>query len=256
MIYDIEFIPQALSDDYAQEAVILAHGCFDILHPGHIAHLKAARDLGTALFVGITSDKYVKEAKGSSRPIMTANARAEIIDSLGFVNGVIIVDDPTAVPLIHAMKPRFFVRGDDHREDNSKGSEAEIEACNQVGTRLKYTAHRLGSSSEYIERIRRPSPKVTLPDRWTGEMIINWIDVASLVTVTGVGESIQDKYTYVEPAGKSPKENTISYICRGEDVWMGGIMAVMNHLRESCTVNLNEEVITSSPVNKLSLIHI
>lgn len=94
--------------------IVLANGCFDLFHVGHIRYLAGAKMLGDILIVGINSDKQVKYLKGGNRPFMPENERAEIISALRFVDFVTIFDEPTVEELIRAIRPDFHAKGTDY----------------------------------------------------------------------------------------------------------------------------------------------
>ncbi len=92
--------------------VVMAHGTFDILHPGHVAHLEEARAMGDYLVVGVTEDKYVE--KGAGRPAVPALDRARAVAALRCVDTVHIDDHPTPEHMIGTWKPAIFVKGADY----------------------------------------------------------------------------------------------------------------------------------------------
>jgi rfaE bifunctional protein nucleotidyltransferase chain/domain len=108
--------------------VVFTNGCFDLLHPGHIHSLEAARSLGDVLIVGINSDESVHTLKGTGRPLIPAEERAEILASLECVDGVVIFDDLTPQKVIAALLPDILVKGSDWPEDQIVGRE-EVEAA-------------------------------------------------------------------------------------------------------------------------------
>lgn len=94
--------------------IVLANGCFDLIHVGHIRYLEAARALGDVLVVGINSDEQVKQLKGAARPLMPERERAEIIAALRFVDLVTIFAEPTVAELIRAIRPDIHAKGTDY----------------------------------------------------------------------------------------------------------------------------------------------
>lgn len=97
--------------------IVLANGCFDLLHVGHIRYLEAARRLGTVLVVGINSDEQVKKLKGANRPLMPEDERAEIVAALRFVDLVTVFNEPTVAELIRAIRPDVHAKGTDYTEE-------------------------------------------------------------------------------------------------------------------------------------------
>ena len=98
--------------------VVLANGCFDVLHVGHIRYLGGARELGDVLVVGINSDAQVERLKGPGRPIMSSIERAELVDALDSVTYVTVFDEPTVEELLLALKPDVHAKGTDYTVDS------------------------------------------------------------------------------------------------------------------------------------------
>ena len=97
--------------------VVLANGCFDVLHVGHIRYLQGAKAEGSLLVVAINSDRQVAVLKGPGRPIMGEQERAEIVAALEAVDLVTIFDEPTVTELLLALKPEVHAKGTDYTED-------------------------------------------------------------------------------------------------------------------------------------------
>src|SRR6476619_2981454 len=97
--------------------IVLANGCFDVLHVGHVRYLAGARELGDVLVVGVNSDAQVERLKGSGRPIMFAMERAELVDALASVTYVTVFDEPTVEELLLALKPDVHAKGTDYTAD-------------------------------------------------------------------------------------------------------------------------------------------
>ena len=140
--------------------VVFTNGCFDLLHPGHIASLEQARSLGDALVVGINSDESVRQLKGAGRPIFPQDERAEILAALECVDAVVIFDDLTPREVIARLLPDILVKGGDWASDQIVGRE-EVEAA---GGRVVSIPTVSGySTSAILQRIRdganfSPSP--------------------------------------------------------------------------------------------------
>jgi len=99
------------------KSVVLANGCFDLLHAGHVRYLEGARSLGDLLVVAINSDFQVTRLKGQGRPILPERDRAEIVASLEAVDLVTIFDEPTVTELLLATRPDFHAKGTDYTEE-------------------------------------------------------------------------------------------------------------------------------------------
>jgi rfaE bifunctional protein nucleotidyltransferase chain/domain len=98
------------------QRVVLANGCFDLLHVGHVRYLDAARALGDVLFVGLNSDAAVARLKGPGRPLMPAAERAEILAGLRAVDHVVVFDEDTADRLVSLVRPAVHAKGTDYTD--------------------------------------------------------------------------------------------------------------------------------------------
>ena len=116
------------------QKIIFTNGCFDILHAGHVEYLKAAKDLGDKLIVGINSDKSVKSLKGKNRPLNKLENRAKVLASLRCVDAVVIFGDKTPIKLISAVKPDILVKGGDYKINEIVGYEEVIKSGGRVMT--------------------------------------------------------------------------------------------------------------------------
>jgi rfaE bifunctional protein nucleotidyltransferase chain/domain len=134
----------------AGERVALCHGCFDILHYGHLLHLTEARTFADRLVVTVTPDRFVN--KGTGRPIYTEVQRAEMLAALRVVDAVAVNEWPTAAKAIRALRPNFFVKGIDYASEaaNHAGLAAEREAAGAVDAVLVMTGTPKWSSSALV----------------------------------------------------------------------------------------------------------
>lgn len=125
--------------------IVLANGCFDILHVGHILHLTEARAMGDFLIVSLTSDEFVN--KGPGRPINNWTDRARCLNALRCVGSVYKTDN--AVEAIRTFKPAIFVKGVDY-VSGDKFTEDIVSACKECGTELRYTTSEKKSADAAI----------------------------------------------------------------------------------------------------------
>jgi rfaE bifunctional protein nucleotidyltransferase chain/domain len=100
------------------EPIILANGCFDLLHVGHIRYLHGAKALGGRLIVAINSDASVRAVKGAGRPLMPAEERAEILSAIEDVNAIVIFEEPDVRALIREIRPDVQAKGTDYTRDS------------------------------------------------------------------------------------------------------------------------------------------
>ncbi len=122
-----ELLREAAALKKAGRRVVFTNGCFDLLHPGHIALLERARSLGDALVVGLNTDRSVRELKGAARPLLDEQERAEVLAALAAVDFVALFDEPTPRELIASLLPDVLVKGADWGPNNIVGRE-EVEA--------------------------------------------------------------------------------------------------------------------------------
>jgi D-beta-D-heptose 7-phosphate kinase/D-beta-D-heptose 1-phosphate adenosyltransferase len=133
--------------------VVLTNGCFDLLHPGHVALLEAARREGDRLVVALNSDASVRGLKGEGRPVVPEAERAETLLALEAVDRVVLYDEPTPLEVISTLRPDVLVKGADWAADEIVGR-AEVEEAGGRVVRVALVPGR--STSALVERIRRP----------------------------------------------------------------------------------------------------
>ncbi len=132
--------------------IVLANGCFDLFHVGHIRYLAGAKALGDILIVGINSDEQVRKLKGENRPFMPEHERAEIVSALKFVDYVTIFDEPTVTELIRAVRPDFHAKGTDYTTE----SVPEREIVKEYGGRVAIVGDpKDHSSTDLIQKVSR-----------------------------------------------------------------------------------------------------
>jgi D-glycero-beta-D-manno-heptose 1-phosphate adenylyltransferase len=135
----------------AGRAVVFTNGVFDLLHPGHVRYLQAARREGDALIVGINSDRSVRAIKGLERPIVPEAERAELLAALACVDGVVIFDEETPHEIVDRLQPDVLVKGADWAADRIVGRDV-VEA--RGGRVVRVPLETGWSTSDLIRRIR------------------------------------------------------------------------------------------------------
>jgi rfaE bifunctional protein nucleotidyltransferase chain/domain len=130
--------------------VVLANGCFDILHVGHIRYLEGAKKLGDVLVVGINSDEQVRVQKGNGRPFVPERERAEIVASIRAVDFVTIFPEPTVAQLLLSIRPDIHAKGTDYTED----SVPERDVVRSIGGRVVIVGDpKDHSSTEMVRKV-------------------------------------------------------------------------------------------------------
>jgi D-beta-D-heptose 7-phosphate kinase/D-beta-D-heptose 1-phosphate adenosyltransferase len=135
----------------AGRRIVFTNGVFDILHPGHVRYLQAARRHGDLLIVGVNSDASVRRNKGPSRPINPENERAEVLAALDCVDAVSIFDDDTPAAIVRRVEPDVLVKGADWPSDQIVGRDT-VEA--RGGRVILEPVERGYSTTSIIERIK------------------------------------------------------------------------------------------------------
>ena len=216
--------------------VALCHGVFDLLHPGHFRHLKSAKSMANILVVTLTGDKYV--GKGPGRPVFSQDLRAEALAALEAVDYVVVVDDATAIPSIKTVRPNVYVKGQEYSnesDDPTGNIRKERELVESFGGQIAFTEEIVFSSSKLINTFM-PHHSEGIQN-WLNELkaiysldvILNWLDRLSEISVTVVGETIMDQYTTCQALGKASKEPVLC-LNRGTTVTHGGgVLAVAAH---------------------------
>ena len=136
------------------EKIILANGCFDLFHVGHLRYLIGAKQVGGTLLVALNSDRQTRLLKGSGRPFVNEQERAEIISGVRCVDLVTIFDDPTVEGIVRAVRPDFHAKGTDYTADSVPEREIVREYGGQVVIVGDPKDH---SSTELISSVRRTS---------------------------------------------------------------------------------------------------
>jgi rfaE bifunctional protein nucleotidyltransferase chain/domain len=134
------------------KAVVFTNGVFDLLHPGHVRFLAAARAEGDALIVGINSDRSVAAIKGPGRPVTPEAERAELLAALAVVDAVVIFDEETPARIIERLQPDVLVKGSDWPADRIVGRQT-VEARGGRVVRVRVLPGY--STSGLIDRIRQ-----------------------------------------------------------------------------------------------------
>lgn len=134
------------------QRIVLTNGVFDLLHPGHVRYLQAARRLGDALVVAINSDRSVRAlAKGADRPINRDLERAEIVAALSCVDATVIFDEDTPLAIVAALQPDVLVKGADWAPGTIVGA-TEVEARGGAVVRIELAEGY--STTALIDKIR------------------------------------------------------------------------------------------------------
>ena len=161
ILFDWSVLDQRLAEWRRQDLRIgFSNGCFDLLHPGHVKLMTAARASCDRLVVGLNSDASVRRLKGAGRPVQGQYARAEVLAGLEAVDLVVIFEQDNPLDLIRRVRPSVLVKGADYRMDEVVGREVVEAAGGKVLLVELAPGH---STSALVDRPRRPAPPKPAP---------------------------------------------------------------------------------------------
>lgn len=232
----VEQLIQALPPKPRQKKVIMCHGVFDVVHPGHVRHLLYAKSKGDILVVSITADEHI--TKGNVRPHVPQQLRAINLAAFEMVDHVIIDTDATPLKNLNAIQPDYFAKGYEyvHNEINPKTFE-EMKILEGYGGEMIFTPGDIVYSSSHF--IELAPPKITddklLILMETEKLSFNDLReaVKSFVgtKIHVVGDSIVDTYTQCSMIGGMTKTPTMSLRYEKKQDFAGGAAIVAKHLR-------------------------
>lgn len=132
------------------QRIVFTNGCFDLIHPGHVRYLRAAKRLGDVLVVGLNSDASVRHLKGPARPLVRQRGRCEVIAALDMVDYVTVFGEDTPYKLIRQLQPDVLVKGGDWKPDQIVGADI-VRARGGVVRALRFA--RGYSTTQLVKRI-------------------------------------------------------------------------------------------------------
>ena len=134
------------------KTIIHCHGCFDLMHPGHIKYFQAAKMMGDVLVVTISPDRFVD--KGPDRPVFNEGIRAESIEALECVDYVAINKWPTAEETLRLIRPDIYVKGQEfeNMEDKTGKVQKEVDVLKEIGAEIQFTHEIVFSSTKLLNK--------------------------------------------------------------------------------------------------------
>jgi len=256
-IVDLEELTKICKEEKTKgKKIVLSQGCFDLLHPGHIRHLKAAKKYGDTLIVVITPDKFVK--KGPGRPVFNEHLRAESVASLASIDYVALNEWDNIIKTIELLEPNFYVKGRDYSESSEEDTTtilSEEEAVKKINGEIRFTEDITFSSSSIInEQFDVLSKEAKdyikeLKKEFASSDIISILKNLNDLNVLIIGDAILDEYIFCKAIGKPEKAAVVSTQYLYNEIYNGGSLAVANHVAGfakqvqlvSCIGNDNKE---------------
>jgi rfaE bifunctional protein kinase chain/domain/rfaE bifunctional protein nucleotidyltransferase chain/domain len=216
--------------------VVHCHGCFDIVHPGHVRHLRHARSMGDLLLVSITGDSGVR--KGVGRPLIPQELRAENLAELDCVDWVYIDPNPTAIELLEAARPDVYVKGKEYETNHDPRFVAERETVERHSGRVVFSSGDVVFSSTAliasIEDSTDPFQRSLAPLLESADLAPERVE-AQLgawrgLRIVVVGETILDEYIFCDRPDVASESPVLSLRPAEERVYEGGAAIVARHL--------------------------
>lgn len=239
-VYNLNNIGNVLENEKQKgHKIVHCHGCFDLIHHGHIKHFEAAKQFGDILVVTVTEDRFVN--KGPDRPFFNHNIRAHNLAALELVDYVSVNYSPTAIAAIEIIKPDYYVKGQDYKDsaqDVTGGIILEKNSVEKSGGKLVFTEEVQFSSSNLINQFFDEKDDIAksflskIKSTYSSDHFNKLFDRISNKKVLIVGDIILDEYQFVDPIGKASKSPTITAIKCENEVYAGGVLAVANHVAD------------------------
>lgn len=218
------------------ETVVHCHGCFDIVHPGHIKHLQFAKSLGDRLVVSISADANVN--KGIARPLIPDDLRAASVAALECVDWVYINSDPTAVELLGELQPDVYVKGKEYETNADPRFVAERNSVTRHGGRVVFSSGDIVYSSTALigtlggaevfndEKITRLRDRYALSD----VNLHNLVQRFRGQKVVVVGDYILDRYHFCDATGVASEGPMLTLRAMQQTDYDGGAGVIALHL--------------------------
>ena len=215
--------------------IIVCHGVFDVVHPGHIRHLAYAKSKADILVVSLTCDKHIK--KGTYRPHVPENLRALSLAAFDMVDYVVIDENATPLENIKYLKPDFFAKGFEYSDDMPKATLDEMKLVESYGGAMIFTpGDVVYSSTKFLNTFLPPlqmEKLLSLMSQFgiTFASLRRTISKLAGLKVHIVGDTIIDTYTRTNLIGGNIKTPTFSVLYDGHDDYVGGAGIVAQHMK-------------------------
>lgn len=221
-----------------KKAVIMCHGAFDLVHPGHIRHLLYAKSKASILVASLTSDTHINKA--NFRPFVPQDLRAMNLAALEVVDYVVVDANPTPLENLKFLQPDFFAKGYEYSAEGvHPKTREEMAVLDSYGGQMIFTPGDLVLSSSSIIEATPPNLAIDKLLALLGSEGLSFDDLrAALKKLTGlkvhvVGDTIVDSYTYCTLIGGMAKTPTLSVKFERQVDYAGGAAVVAKHLRKA-----------------------
>jgi bifunctional ADP-heptose synthase (sugar kinase/adenylyltransferase) len=248
----LEELQQILGSFPRAKKVIMCHGVFDVVHPGHVRHMLYAKSKADILVTSITADTHIY--KGFHRPHIPQELRAINLAAFEMVDYVLIDKNPTPLNNIAALQPDYFAKGYEYVSGGipAKTSE-EAKVVEGYGGEIIFTPGDIVYSSSNLINLAPPELKIekllVLMDNEgiTFDTLRNTLNQFSQFKVHVVGDTIIDSYTQTAMIGGQTKTPTMSVLYQGRSDYIGGAAVVAKHIRAAGASVLFSTVLGQDP---------
>mgnify|MGYP001334749644 CR=1 FL=1 len=235
-IKQVEDLIQIIKKIKKDKKIVMCHGTFDIVHPGHIRHLLYAKEKGDILIASLTADKFV--TKKEDGPFIPADLRAKNLAALEIVDFVIIDYNEKPIENLTLLKPDYYVKGFEYSKDGiHPKTKEEMEVISSYGGEVIFSPGDVVYSSTHFQTIKKPDLSL--------EKLISIMDAENITfndiektfakfrntKVHVIGDTIVDKYSYCSILGPTTKTPTFSVKYNSSDMFLGGAGIVAKHLK-------------------------
>ena len=235
-IKTVEEICKIIGKPPRKNKVIMCHGTFDIVHPGHVRQLYYAKEKASILIASITADQYV--GKGEGKPFVPQELRAKNIAALEMVDYVVIDYHKKPIQNILTIKPDLFVKGFEYAKDGiHPKTKEEIKAVSSYGGQVIFSPGDIVYSSTHLLTVHKP--KISYDkllsymeaENVSFEDIFDTLKKFKGIKVDVIGDTIVDKYSYCRVLGPTTKTPTFSVKLESSEMFVGGAGIVAKHVR-------------------------
>lgn len=237
--------------------IVLCHGVFDLVHPGHIIHFQEAKKLGDVLVVSITAAEYVR--KGPGRPYFDDEMRLRFLSAIEGIDYVMLSEGYTVDDIVEAVEPDLYVKGKEYakaEEDITGKIDEEVALVRKHGGDVAYTDGQVFSSTRLINNALPALPPdvkdfmETFHQQYTIQDIKDYAEKMQDLKVLVIGDAIVDEYIFCNVQGLMSKDMGYSARYNYTEQYMGGSLAVARHL-----ASFNDNVTLMSVVGTEKAVH-
>lgn len=222
-----------------KKKIILCHGVFDLVHPGHVIHFEEAKGLGDVLVVSVTASKYVR--KGPGRPYFNDEMRLKVLSAIEYIDYVLLSENDTVDDIVKCVQPDLYVKGQEYskaEQDITGKIEDEIALVKKYGGDVYFTSGEVFSSTKLINNFM---PTLTqevkdyiscLAQEYSFPDIQSYLEEMKKCKVLVIGDVIIDNYTFCDMLGIMSKDRGYSVRYQDSKQYLGGVLAIARHIAE------------------------